>query len=115
MFKVGGGAIWSSLTVDTSFKSCTVLTSISHPLPSSPNTPLLPIPQERLFSLLLTERVCPLVIKLFSPSSKYRLSSLPPGAPTMDKPTFGLSVRLLRILNILIRDFFASLVGGGGE
>ncbi len=74
--------------------------------------------QEKLFNQLLTERVCPLVVKLFSPSSKYRHSSPPPMAhsPTsaallsLDKPTFGLSVRLLRILNVLIREFYFSLV-----
>jgi len=68
----------------------------------------------------LTERVCPLVVKLFSPSFKYRHSSPPPISlsPTssallsLDKPTFGLSVRLLRILNVLIREFYFSLVGG---
>ncbi len=82
-------------------------------LPSSPS-----LPQEKLFNQLLTERVCPLVVKLFSPTSKYRHNSPPPStySPTTasmlyaDKPTFALSVRLLRILNVLIREFYSCLV-----
>ena len=75
-----------------------------------------PPPQEKLFNQLLTERVCPLVVKLFSPTSKYRHSSpTPTNSPTSamlyaDKPTFALSVRLLRILNVLIREFYSCLV-----
>ena len=68
-------------------------------------------PQEKLFNLLLTERICPLIIKLFSPSSKYRHSPPANAASPSDKPTFALSVRLLRILSVLIREFYTSLVG----
>ena len=68
-------------------------------------------PQEKLFNLLLTERICPLIIKLFSPSSKYRHSPPTNAASPSDKPTFALSVRLLRILSVLIREFYTSLVG----
>lgn len=32
-----------------------------------------------------------------------------------DKPTFALSVRLLRILNVLIREFYSCLVRGEGR
>ncbi len=69
--------------------------------------------QEMLFNQLLTERVCPLVIKLFSPSSKYRHVNASPVTAALlaaDKPTFILFVRLLRILNVLIREFFSCLV-----
>ena len=69
--------------------------------------------QEKLFNQLLTERVCPLIIKLFSPSSKYRHSNPSPVTAALlaaDKPTFALSVRLLRILSVLIREFYSCLV-----
>ena len=64
-----------------------------------------------MFNLLLTERICPLIIKLFSPSSKYRHSPPANTVSPSDKPTFALSVRLLRILSVLIREFYTSLVG----
>jgi hypothetical protein len=56
-----------------------------------------------------------LIVKLFSPTSKYktpssRLSPTSAALLASDKPTFSLSVRLLRILNVLIREFYASLV-----
>ncbi len=63
------------------------------------------------FSFLLKERVCPLVIKLFSPSLKYR-----PGAPTlpspspMEKPYFPIVMRLLRIVAVLIKHYYSLLV-----
>ena len=71
--------------------------------------------QDKIFNQLLTERVCPLIVKLFSPTSKYktpssRLSPTIAALLASDKPTFSLSVRLLRILNVLIREFYASLV-----
>ena len=58
------------------------------------------------------------MVKLFSPTSKYCQTSPTPssGSPTTaamlaaDKPTFALSVRLLRILNVLIREFYSCLV-----
>ena len=67
-------------------------------------------PQEKVFNLLLTERICPLIIKLFSPSTKYRHSPPANALSPSDKPTFALSVRLLRILSVLIREFYTSLV-----
>ena len=95
---------------------CVFISALSVPCPISKATPLC-ILQEKLFSQLLTERVCPLVVKLFSPSSKYchpppSLASSPSTSALLfaDKPTFGLSVRLLRILNVLIREFYFSLV-----
>ena len=66
--------------------------------------------------MLLTERVCPLVIKLFSPSSKQRhtlnqtLSSSSSLTSLTEKPTFALHIRLLRILRVLIKQYFAYLV-----
>ena len=71
--------------------------------------------QDKIFNQLLTEHVCPLIMKLFSPTSKYktpssRLSPTTAALLASDKPTFSLSVRLLRILNVLIREFYASLI-----
>lgn len=66
----------------------------------------------REFSFLLKERVCPLVIKLFSPNIKYR-QGLPPNiqqtAP-FDKPYFPISMRLLRVVSLLIQKYYALLV-----
>lgn len=64
------------------------------------------------FSFLLKERVCALVIKLFSPNIKYR-SVLQQGTqpPTPhDKPYFPISVRLLRVVSILIQKYHNLLV-----
>jgi hypothetical protein len=70
--------------------------------------------KEKLFSVLLTERVCPLVIKLFSPSSKHRniISPQSSGSALIqsDKPTFALHIRLLRILRVLIKEYFIILI-----
>lgn len=65
------------------------------------------------FSFLLKERVCALVIKLFSPNIKYRSISQPsaqqPSAP-LDKPYFPISMRLLRVVSILIQKYHSLLV-----
>ncbi|OWF34717.1 Protein MON2-like [Mizuhopecten yessoensis] len=63
------------------------------------------------FSFLLKERVCPLVIKLFSPSLKYRqgLPSPPSPAP-VEKPYFPIVMRLLRIVSALIKHFYKLLM-----
>ncbi|XP_050085365.1 protein MON2 homolog [Anopheles aquasalis] len=74
------------------------------------------------FSFLLKERVCALVIKLFSPNIKYRSVATPQvgaaiggagaaqaGAPH-DKPYFPISMRLLRVVSILIQKYHALLV-----
>ncbi|ELU04807.1 hypothetical protein CAPTEDRAFT_201502 [Capitella teleta] len=63
------------------------------------------------FTFLLKERVCPLVIKLFSPSLKYRPLMQPTGGnPQADKPYFPIVIRLLRIVSVLIRFYYDPLV-----
>lgn len=70
--------------------------------------------ENRDFRLLLKERVCALVIKLFSPNVKHR--SLPTqnangNANTAnDKPYFPISMRLLRLVAILIQKYHTILV-----
>ncbi|XP_018330358.1 protein MON2 homolog isoform X2 [Agrilus planipennis] len=64
------------------------------------------------FSFLLKERVCALVIKLFSPNIKYR-SSVPASiqqATPFDKPYFPISMRLLRVVSILIQKYHSLLI-----
>lgn len=64
------------------------------------------------FSFLLKERVCALVIKLFSPNIKYR-SSVPASihqATPFDKPYFPISMRLLRVVSVLIQRYHVLLV-----
>ncbi|KAK4871796.1 hypothetical protein RN001_015920 [Aquatica leii] len=64
------------------------------------------------FSFLLKERVCALVIKLFSPNIKYR-NSIPASiqqATPFDKPYFPISMRLLRVVSILIQKYHSLLV-----
>lgn len=66
------------------------------------------------FSFLLKERVCALVIKLFSPNIKYRNSvpaSMQPATP-LDKPYFPISMRLLRVVSILVQKYHSLLVSG---
>lgn len=64
------------------------------------------------FSFLLKERVCPLVIKLFSPNIKYRQGMQMAGqqAAPADKPYFPISMRLLRIVAILIQKYYNMLI-----
>lgn len=64
------------------------------------------------FSFLLKERVCALVIKLFSPNIKYR-NTVPAGVhqvTSFDKPYFPISMRLLRVVSILIQKYHSLLV-----
>ena len=62
------------------------------------------------FSFLLKERVCPLVIKLFSPSLKYRQGLPPPPSPApVEKPFYPIVMRLLRIVSSLIKKYYALL------
>ncbi|EFA11008.1 Protein MON2 homolog-like Protein [Tribolium castaneum] len=64
------------------------------------------------FSFLLKERVCALVIKLFSPNIKYR-STMPSNvqqATPFEKPYFPISMRLLRVVSILIQKYHSLLV-----
>ncbi|KAL6106412.1 mon2 [Pungitius sinensis] len=61
------------------------------------------------FSFLLKERVCPLVIKLFSPNIKFRQGSGASPAP-VEKPYFPICMRLLRVVSVLIKHFYSLLV-----
>lgn len=65
------------------------------------------------FCFLLKERVCALVIKLFSPHIKHR-SNIPPNimlqTGCVDKPYFPISMRLLRVVSILIQKYHHLLV-----
>lgn len=54
--------------------------------------------------------MCPLVIKLFSPSIKFRLGSVNLSEPPSEKPVFPVSMRLLRIVSVLIENFYTLLV-----
>ncbi|KAI5732118.1 hypothetical protein M8J77_021836 [Diaphorina citri] len=67
------------------------------------------------FSFLLKERVCALVIKLFSPNIKYRNNALSSSGSSqqnapLDKPYFPISVRLLRVVSILVQKYHVLLV-----
>ncbi|KAH8412178.1 hypothetical protein KR009_000354 [Drosophila setifemur] len=65
------------------------------------------------FRLLLKERVCALVIKLFSPNVKHRQLPAPSNgnAPVpAEKPYFPISMRLLRLVAILIQKYHTILV-----
>ncbi|KAK3101498.1 hypothetical protein FSP39_004044 [Pinctada imbricata] len=63
------------------------------------------------FSFQLKEKVCPLVIKLFSPSLKYRQGLPPPPSPApVEKPFFPIVMRLLRIVSALIKHYYCLLV-----
>lgn len=64
------------------------------------------------FSFLLKERVCALVIKLFSPNIKYRtvVQANPQQPIPHDKPYFPISMRLLRVVSILIQKYHRLLI-----
>jgi len=64
------------------------------------------------FRLLLKERVCSLVIKLFSPNIKYRGGSTNPGhsPAAFDKPYYPISLRLLRVVSVLVEKYYKLLV-----
>ncbi|XP_076127659.1 protein MON2 homolog isoform X2 [Alosa pseudoharengus] len=69
--------------------------------------------QHQEFSFLLKERVCPLVIKLFSPNIKFRQgsSSGSTASPApVEKPYFPICMRLLRVVSVLIKHFYSLLV-----
>ncbi|XP_017060451.1 protein MON2 homolog isoform X1 [Drosophila ficusphila] len=69
--------------------------------------------QSNDFRLLLKERVCALVIKLFSPNVKHRQLPAPSNgnAPVpAEKPYFPISMRLLRLVAILIQKYHTILV-----
>uniref|UniRef100_A0A673JKJ1 Protein MON2 homolog n=1 Tax=Sinocyclocheilus rhinocerous TaxID=307959 RepID=A0A673JKJ1_9TELE len=68
--------------------------------------------QHQEFSFLLKERVCPLVIKLFSPNIKFRqgCSSSASSPAPLEKPYFPICMRLLRVVSVLIKHFYSLLV-----
>ncbi|XP_025028528.1 protein MON2 homolog [Python bivittatus] len=67
--------------------------------------------QHQEFSFLLKERVCPLVIKLFSPNIKFRQGSSTSSSPApVEKPYFPICMRLLRVVSVLIKQFYTLLV-----
>ncbi|XP_028305076.1 protein MON2 homolog isoform X2 [Gouania willdenowi] len=67
--------------------------------------------QHQEFSFLLKERVCPLVIKLFSPNIKFRQGSSSSASPApVEKPYFPICMRLLRVVSVLIKHFYSLLV-----
>nr|XP_015208768.1 PREDICTED: protein MON2 homolog isoform X3 [Lepisosteus oculatus] len=67
--------------------------------------------QHQEFSFLLKERVCPLVIKLFSPNIKFRQGSNTTASPApVEKPYFPICMRLLRVVSVLIKHFYSLLV-----
>uniref|UniRef100_A0A8C6YAK7 Protein MON2 homolog n=1 Tax=Naja naja TaxID=35670 RepID=A0A8C6YAK7_NAJNA len=67
--------------------------------------------QHQEFSFLLKERVCPLVIKLFSPNIKFRQGSGTSSSPApVEKPYFPICMRLLRVVSVLIKQFYTLLV-----
>uniref|UniRef100_A0A8C3A846 Protein MON2 homolog n=1 Tax=Cyclopterus lumpus TaxID=8103 RepID=A0A8C3A846_CYCLU len=67
--------------------------------------------QHQEFSFLLKERVCPLVIKLFSPNIKFRQGCNSAASPApVEKPYFPICMRLLRVVSVLIKHFYTLLV-----
>lgn len=74
-----------------------------------------PPTQHQEFSFLLKERVCPLVIKLFSPNIKFRQGSSSSAASPapVEKPYFPICMRLLRVVSVLIKHFYSLLVRNG--
>ena len=72
------------------------------------------------FTFLLKEKICLLIIQLFSPNVKYKqqsLSNLHSNMPSSsvivspsDKPFYPISIRLLRILGVLLQKFHALLM-----
>jgi uncharacterized membrane protein YgcG len=74
-------------------------------------------------SFILKERICPLLIKLFSPSTKHKLNTTSPGNTSSqssssnnssnnsnDQKSFGIVSRLIRIVFILIKNYFELLI-----
>ena len=59
------------------------------------------------FTVLLKEKVCSLVIKLFSPNIKYRPSQAQGGQPQggQDKPFYPITCKLLRVVSVLVLEY----------
>uniref|UniRef100_A0A3B3QB26 Protein MON2 homolog n=1 Tax=Paramormyrops kingsleyae TaxID=1676925 RepID=A0A3B3QB26_9TELE len=67
--------------------------------------------QQTEFCFLLKERVCPLVIKLFSPNIKFRQGGGGAASPAAtEKPYFPICMRLLRVVSVLIKHYYSLLV-----
>ena len=71
--------------------------------------------QYNQFCSLLKERVCALVIKLFSPNVKCQFRGAAAAhqqqtSTPMDKPYFPVSMRLLRLVSVLIQKYYSLLV-----
>ena len=65
------------------------------------------------FSSLLKEKVCALAIKLFSPNVKcqHRIGQQQQQPlTTLDKPFFPVSMRLLRLVSVLVQKYYSLLV-----
>ena len=66
------------------------------------------------FGQMLKEQICPLVIKLFSPSIKHHRnlssSSTASNLPPSDRPSFVISMRLLKIVAALVQQYYQRLV-----
>lgn len=71
---------------------------------------------------ILKERICPLLIKLFSPSTKLKLAGSNTGSPSSppinfsqtptqnEQKNFGIVSRLIRIVYVLIKNYFELLI-----
>jgi len=65
------------------------------------------------FSSLLKEKVCALTIKLFSPNVKCQPrigQQQQQPSTTLDKPFFPVSMRLLRLVSVLVQKYYSLLV-----
>ena len=67
------------------------------------------------FGQMLKEQICPLVIKLFSPSIKHHRtlsssSNSSSNLPPSDRPSFVISMRLLKIVSALVQQYYQRLV-----
>ncbi|XP_048486836.1 protein MON2 homolog isoform X2 [Plutella xylostella] len=66
------------------------------------------------FRFLLKEHVCALIIRLFSPNVKYRAAltaaHIPGAPPSPPRPLYPVSMRLLRLVSVLVHKYHAALV-----
>ncbi|CAG9109023.1 unnamed protein product [Plutella xylostella] len=66
------------------------------------------------FRFLLKEHVCALIIRLFSPNVKYRAAltaaHIPGAPPAPPRPLYPVSMRLLRLVSVLVHKYHAALV-----